>query len=37
MIASIRSNLHLPPRVNAIIVVAKVDASPVGVGHKLPP
>jgi isoquinoline 1-oxidoreductase alpha subunit len=32
-VASIRSKLHLPPRVNAIILPAKADASPVGVGR----
>jgi hypothetical protein len=30
---SIDSKLHLPERKNAIILTAKSDASPVGVGH----
>jgi hypothetical protein len=35
---SIESKLHLPPRVNPIILTVKADASPVGVRqHKLPP
>jgi hypothetical protein len=35
---SIESKLHLPPRVNPIILAVKADASPVGVRqHKLPP
>jgi hypothetical protein len=36
--ASIDSKLHLPPRLNAIILAAKAGAGPVGVRqHKLPP
>ncbi|WP_198033675.1 hypothetical protein [Bradyrhizobium sp. WSM2254] len=37
MVVSINSKLHLPPRLNPIILAAKADASPVGVRYKLPP
>jgi len=38
VVVSIDSKLHLPPRVNPIILAIKADAGPVGARqYKLPP